>query len=354
MQSVVNVAYLGWDPADSYGRKALELARGLEARGYHVNKFGGDAPNGMVRPCFGGIHMGYPTRYAEYPAMMQERPKLAITAWESTIIPEGWADVLNGFDAVSVGSQFTRNVFLENGIDVPIHVHPLGVSEAFTQGDIIRRMKHDDKPITFLTIADRGSRKGGEEAIRAFITAFGQDTRYKLIVKCRDGHFLGKIRFDNPNIEILAKDLSDAEMAELYRRCDVMIFASKGEGFGLPPREFAATGGIALATNWGGLADDIHSWGFLINGYWLSRAWDEKPQWHGKMGVWAQVDIDALAKNLQNVVEHHEMYAHLAYHKAGWVRENYTWSRFAENVADVWEGILNGDAICQPENAIAE
>jgi glycosyltransferase involved in cell wall biosynthesis len=47
---------------------------------------------------------------------------------------------------------------------------------------------------------------------------------------------------------------SEAEMAEFYRRCDVFVFPSLAEGFGLPALEAMACGCAVLLTDCGGVS----------------------------------------------------------------------------------------------------
>jgi glycosyltransferase involved in cell wall biosynthesis len=47
---------------------------------------------------------------------------------------------------------------------------------------------------------------------------------------------------------------SEAEMAEFYRRCDVFVFPSLAEGFGLPALEAMACGCAVVTTDCGGVS----------------------------------------------------------------------------------------------------
>jgi glycosyltransferase involved in cell wall biosynthesis len=50
---------------------------------------------------------------------------------------------------------------------------------------------------------------------------------------------------------------SEQAMAAFYNRCDVFVFASRSEGFGLPPLEAMACGCAVLTTDCGGVRDYI-------------------------------------------------------------------------------------------------
>ncbi len=340
MTGLINVASTNWHPADSYGRKARELCRWLTGQGYRVNRFGPGAPRQVIQPALGGILPGYPTLYEQFGEMLNRGPRVAVTAWESTQIPTGWADVLNTMDAVSVGSQFTADVLRDNGVGAPVEVHPLGVSSAFF--DVKQRSRTEDEPLTFMCFADRNYRKGWRTAFRAFKQAFGNDDRYRLLIKSR-GRSLSLS--DETNVDILMADYSDAQMVELYHRCHVLLFPTHGEGFGLPPREFAATGGPVLATNWSGTADNIQHWGIPLP-YRPGESWINDLKRAG-LGQWAHVDDDVLADLMQHVAAHYGVYANFGIRAAGYVRTHYRWSSFAESIERMW--IEAGGIPCQQQ-----
>lgn len=340
--TTVNVCSHTWHRAESYGRLARELAHGLSGLGVHVNHIGHDAPGKPVRPALGGILFGYPTAFNGFGVMAEAGPRVAITMFESTRLPDGWAERLNQCSAVIVPTLWQVQVFRESGVHVPLHVIPLGISDVFKRP---ARRDAQRKPFTFLAFVDRGRRKGWVHAVIAFNQAFGNDMAYRLVLKGR-GEPLPIL---NPNIEVITGDMDDQQLASLYKRAHVMIAANLGEGFGFLPREFAATGGLALATNWGGTADDIQQWGLPIPAS-TQPAWPDKAAWSGKLGEWADPDVDALADMLRYVADHYDSYQDFTVRAAGFVQSHYRWSLYAKQVLRVWEGVNdgNGTAVVSP------
>lgn len=332
---MVNVNCGLWEIAESYGRVGIELANGIEALGVHVNRIGANEKQ-RFELSYGGFLLGYPTHYHKYPMIAQHGTRIAVTMFESTALPEGWVENLNTLTACILPSQWLVQIFRDAGVTIPIHVIPLGVSEVFKH---TRRKRFDPtKPLRFLAIADRMGRKGWYKTITAFHALFGDDPCYELILKTRTPG----LQLTNPNIKFLCGDYGDKRMAKLYTTCDVMIFPSAGEGFGLPPREFAATGGLAVATNWGGLADDLPLWGVALNDYQLAPAWKGDPDLDG-LGLWAETSVDEIAHTMQMIAQNREHFYEVGKLNGKWVREHYNWSDFARQAYTVYEGVSSGN-----------
>jgi glycosyltransferase involved in cell wall biosynthesis len=357
----INVfAHYSLNPYDSFGLIAVQLMRHLSEFGCTVNAR--VRPNMTIKnlppdiekivahppfPATGGIFMGWPTTYAEHGREIFEHPRIAITMFESSKLPPGWTDVLNDFDALIVPGQFCADLFRDNGITAPIHIVPLGINEIYrpverSLAPALSDMEYRSRPITFITCGDRGWRKGGLTAMNCFLRAFGDDPNYHLIMKMRPGGGVA-VECTNPNITWIREDMTEEELYKLYLRCDAMISTNRCEGFGLLPREFAATGGIALATDWGGTADDIEGWGWPLPYSLVNAQWEWPLDNHtGDMGQWAEPDQVGVAECLRDVAENIDGYRVESMAKAANAIEMYSWRRFSERVFEIWQQVSMG------------
>lgn len=348
--TVINLCSPTFKPAESYGRIALELGAEFARMELTVNQIGGqglDAPKTVFRPAIGGILLGYPTLWEFYTPLVHKGVRVAVTMFESTVLPQGWVERLNQADGVVVPATWLVDVFRQNGVTKPIRVAPLGISEVFCQP---KRREVSD-PFTFIAFADRGYRKGWFHAAQAFSQAFGKSIAYRLILKTRDAYL--KKLITNPNIEVVTDEMDDKGLLELYHQCHVMLAPNCSEGFGFIPREFAASGGVAAATNRGGTADDLQWWGVPIP-YTLDKAWLDDEKWRGQLGQWAEPDVDGLARLMKHMVAQYEVYQDAALRSAGYVASHYTWSRFAKQVYGFYQELAEArfGSDRQRENAV--
>ncbi len=334
MSDVINVFSPGFNPYDSYGKIGLELASGFRAQGYHVNQYGEDDGNSIRQISFGGLLLGYPTNFHKFGMLASQGPRIAITMFESTQLPTGWVPVLNTMDAVIVPCPWLMDLFRQQGVQIPIHPVALGLSREFLN---YHPRTSKDVPFTFLAFADRGERKGWYEASRAFVGAFGDRLDVKLILKCRD-HNLPMLQVSNPNIVLLKQDMTLLELNVLYQKCHVMIAAARGEGFGFLPREFAATGGLSLVTDWGGLSWDVNEWAIPLT-YEMVSAWGTEVNLRG-LGLWASVRVDDLRDRLIEVRENYDQYEALRKDAHKFTVKKYRWQQFCTRVGEIWEDIL--------------
>ena len=344
---IISIYAPSYDPYSGYGRMACELIWHLSQRGWRVNALGQDHVewadvqhvelrkllNRPIKASMGGILLGYPTVYPAFGPLATQGPRVALTMFESTVLPEVWPPHLNRCDVVVVPAQFLVKVFRDNGVAKPVRVVPLGISENY---NYVPRPKYPDV-FTFLCLGDGGERKGWKEAVLAFAMAFGKSDKHKLIIKARDFNFDPMMA----NVEVIRESYAEHEMQELFASVNAFVFPTHGEGFGLPPREAAATGLPVIATNWGGTADDLTAWGYPLK-YTMEDAWVGHPVLEGN-GKWAKPDVEHLAKQMQWVASKKQyfMWHQMRRDKqsenvARRVRKLYSWAKYADGVEAAW------------------
>ena len=134
--------------------------------------------------------------------------------------------------------------FRSSGLHVPVRLMPLG-----TTAPRLDPPWHASAPgpaFTFLVLANLQPRKAVAETAEAFVAAFGDSDRVRLRVHGKWGDVDVIRRMDSfrrfRNVRVTLGTLTDAEMAALWREADCVVSLSKGEGWGLVPREALALG----------------------------------------------------------------------------------------------------------------
>jgi glycosyltransferase involved in cell wall biosynthesis len=248
------------------------------------------------------------------------------TMYECMKLPASWAEYANRTERVIVPSQWLVEVCQDNGITRPVHVVPGGISpDEFP----IFSTYAEDRPFTFMCLGDRGSRKGFDVTWNAFYKAFGDNKDVRLVVKCRPGS-LDHIDLSNsdPRVSIWSADIE--HMADVYAQADCYVFPTKGEGYGMPPREAAACGLPVITTRWSGTADDIDCWAIPINNFKL------EPSMLDSKGLWAYPDPEEVAAHMKWVYEHREEARTKGRAAALWLREHATWDHAAQKMIELF------------------
>lgn len=353
-KQVINICAPCFDPYDSYGRVACELAWNLSEMGVHVNAISNsivydtqsealqDVLSQPIKPMGGGICMGYPD-YGKFGAMVNAGPIVAVTMFESTQLPETWAENLNRCAAVIVPTDWNVDVFKTNGIKPELLAAvPLGVSDTFQNARRVRTVARNGARFRFLVFGDRGRRKGWDVALKAFTRLYGKESEtHELVIKTR-GRGVG-VGFDLsafPAVTVIKQDMTEPELLELFKSVDAFVFPTRGEGFGLPPREAAATGLPVIVTNWSGTADRIRQWAYPLN-YSLVDAWEDTPELMG-LGQWAEPDEEHLMRLMEYVASGNPFVRRMANESARRIDRYYRWPRFAESVLKIYNKAIGG------------
>jgi glycosyltransferase involved in cell wall biosynthesis len=274
------------------------------------------------------------------PQIDAEDGLIAYTMFEATKLPAGWAEKINRHaEQVIVPCRWNAEVFRENGVTVPISVAKWGVDGA--DYPVMPRLQIADgrlqvdgagrpRPYTFLWSGTPDRRKGYDLAYRAFFRAFGEREDVQLVMHFRRRP-IGLQGCRERNVRIVEGLFDRPVLRAMLQRADAFVFPSRGEGWGAPPREAAATGLPVIATDWSGLAEDINEWALPLRVHGMSKAeygWDE---WED-IGEWAEPDEDHLIELLRWCAAHPEAAAERGMRAAAWLRANATWEQTARAI----------------------
>lgn len=163
-------------------------------------------------------------------------------------------------------------------------------------------MPRTDGKFTFLGYSLGDMRKGAEITIMAFKKAFANDPRFQLWIKSNGRGWIEGNR--DPQIKVISEQLSERDWYNLLASADCFVFPSRGEGFGLPPREATLARTPTIATRWLGM-HDVDQWGFPINVLELRPAPFEGGANH-KDAAWGEPSEEHLIAQMRHVVDHYD------------------------------------------------
>jgi glycosyltransferase involved in cell wall biosynthesis len=284
-----------------------------------------------------------------YPSITCNR-LIGYTMFEATGLPKDWDRIINWFcDKLIVPCAWCKDVFEANGVDVPIEIAQWGINpEEFWYIDREAKEVHpstalrsaqdgsEDRPYTFLWSGTPDLRKGWDLAYRAFRLAFGDRSDMQLVMHFRD-HLPGKPRFEDRNVRAVIGKMYTYQWRSMLAAVDAFVFPSRGEGWGLPPREAAATGLPTIATDYGGLHDEIEMWGLPLSIKGFSTA--EYGEWEaGTIGEWAEPDLEHLVELMRWCEGNRNEAARRACAASEFLTTQTTWERTARAVMKAAEG----------------
>jgi glycosyltransferase involved in cell wall biosynthesis len=268
----------------------------------------------------------------DFDTQLDVRLRIGRTAFETDTLPRGWDRKCNAMDEVWVPSHFNRESFIRGGVDAHrLRVMPEGLDTRRFRPGLTPLPLPERRGFNFLSIFDWIDRKGPDVLLRAFCHAFHKDDDVALILKVHKFdapgadleeflvHYLERelhLRLDRiPTIVLLRGLLPTSDMPRLYASADAFVLASRGEGWGRPYMEAAASRLPVLATRWSGQLDFLHDANsFLIDiegvvpapitsdrEVYMSQGWAE-PSWEHLARLLRQVVSDrpaALARARQ-------------------------------------------------------
>jgi len=200
-----------------------------------------------------------------------------------------WLSACNKMTTVIVPSQHTLTSFVNSGtVITPMHVIPEAYSDAI-RDENLPTLPEFSTPFNFLIFGQltgtnpESDRKNTFYAIKWLCETFKDDPRVGIVIKTNVGKnslidrnvtknlitgIVNEARRGStmPKVHLLHGDMTEREVAALYKHPQIkaLVSLTRGEGYGLPILEAAASGLPVIATGWSGHLD------FLKHGKFVS------------------------------------------------------------------------------------
>jgi glycosyltransferase involved in cell wall biosynthesis len=195
-------------------------------------------------------------------------------AVETDVCNPAWVDGCNKMTAIIVPSKFTKGVLERTGkINVPIHVVPEWfIPEVLNDNaplDLDFRTDFNFLIVSQLTAANsRADRKNISDTIKWICETFPSDKNVGIVIKTNSSrgttmdkavttqmlqNVLKEVRASSKvPVYLLHGNMTNEEISSLYRhpKIKALVSLTRGEGFGLPLLEAAASGLPVIATDW--------------------------------------------------------------------------------------------------------
>jgi glycosyltransferase involved in cell wall biosynthesis len=280
-----------------------------------------------------GLCMATPGEFKKLPTPY----RIGLTMYESddplANMPE-WRHDCADVDMLVVPSEYCKDVFSQF-VDRPIRVSPLAINPVY----MTAKKREPKDTFTFVMYGTLTGRKAPLETLDAFKKAFPRD-RYPNVrfeFKTRLGFFgWSENQLPDPDtddrVKIISCDWYAPQMLDWLHSADAMIFPSKGEGFGMPPREAIATGLPTVITANTGLlpiCDDRYTWPVPSNKVGNSPLG----------GNWYIADWDYLIDVMRSMYENREATYQQGYEAAQWFAREHSPACAGRSLLDIVESV---------------
>jgi glycosyltransferase involved in cell wall biosynthesis len=270
----------GFELSIGIGRAAQILRAGLEASGLPVHPMDCSA---VLRPLPGPprprppapaqgtmVFCVNPPKMADLlshfgPRICRGKRLVGYWWWELDRIPRAWLPWAALMDEIWVSSRFIHDTFSRGLPGKTVRYVPLPVPEPVASPLGRVDFGLPEQPFTVLAAFDLSShwaRKNPAGAIAAFRRAFPSAIEAQLVLKVSgaDQHpaqleRLRGLTAEMPNVRIIDRTLSPADLAALIHCADVLLSLHRSEGFGLFIAEAMWLGTAIVATGWSGVMD---------------------------------------------------------------------------------------------------
>jgi glycosyltransferase involved in cell wall biosynthesis len=283
-----------------------------------------------------------------------------------------WVDCCNRMDAIIVPSKFTKNVIKRSGSinhtwPKSVYVIPEWFNENITNknkekikislsskfnflliGTITSRNAEDDRKNIFYTIKWICEEFKDEKRVGLVIkTSFGKGSQIdrQLTKQCIE-QVISEVRVGKfPKINLIHGNMDSEEIASLYSvpKISCFVSATKGEGYGLPLIEAAASGMPVVATGWSGHTDFLKSGKYLSVDYNLEQIKESKvdDRVFVKGTRWADVSESSFKRKIRDAYKNHVKHKKNAVELQSYVTREFckdavikTYNDFFEDIKD--------------------
>jgi glycosyltransferase involved in cell wall biosynthesis len=204
--------------------------------------------------------------------------------WETNRLPVDWVKCINGYvNEVWCPSTYNETTFKESGVTKPIRVVPhIFLPHKLPNRKMIKitsfsneELLKDNNRFTFYSIGEMNARKGIDDTIKSFCTAFKESDPVRLILKVhyKDYSYKNKKKCEDMVSDIIKEfpshapiiclfdNMTNNEMLALHSIGDCYVSLTKSEGFGLTIFDAFNYNKKIICTGYGGHMD------FLGNSY---------------------------------------------------------------------------------------
>jgi len=347
---MTTVNYIGYYyQYDGYGRYNSRIIQALQNQGIHVKAATMDS---LSMPLWMQVQDGIDwdnltiSCLPPYYLKSVPGPHWLMSMVEGSVLPDEWVEKINnsGVELVIVPCQHNAYAFKNSGVVAPVHVIHGGTDPK--EFPILGT--NNSRPYTFLTIADRGMRKGWEEVWSAFYIAFGGKTTGKqdvrLIVKSlpKLGKTLSTVlaAADGADKRVFFDQSVPDSMVDVYREADCVVIPSRAEGWGMPHREAAMMGLPVITQKYSGLDDGyLQEWAMILKkGKVRPIPKEHKPS----MGEWMIADKEELAEMMRWCYDNPTEAQNWGLRAAGWLKDNQTWEHSAKKMIGLMRKMGHG------------